>query len=145
MVRSSCPPNALRSKRTAGLARRWMSAGWTNKKNGQFLFGGRIDERRCIDVIYQRDPSSSTFPSLRFHPHKSTGWLPRMRDPNVRVPEPPSHFSFVRVSRCRRWITGFSTGQLVPLHPRFAPPSRRPRAIGKVEAGVPRDSAADFG
>lgn len=64
----------------------------------------------------------------------------------TQVAESPATFrpivgSFER-GRCRRWITGFSTGQLVPSSSR---PGRR-RAIEKVEASsIPRDSMKDSG
>ena len=127
VVRSSCPSAGLRPKRTTGLARRWTSAGWTNKKNRESLFGERFDERRCIGVIYQGNSFSLSLFSLRYVSLSGSGFrwsLPRTPEPNersrFRISEPLFvHLVrwLVRASRCRQWITGFSTGQLVPFHP----------------------------
>ena len=97
VVRSSCPSAGLRPKRTAGLARRWTSAGWTNKKNRESLFGERFDERRCIGVIYQGNSFSLSLFSLRYVSLSGSGFrwsLPERQSPtNVHVSESPSHFS----------------------------------------------------
>lgn len=96
--------------------------------------------------------SFSIFPSVRFsfRIRLSVVCSPERESPTdvqrFRISEPLFvHLvrSLVRASRCRRWITGFSTGQLVPFHPfhrattfRLDGPKRRWEGGGEHPTGL---------